>query len=91
MFGTFLLFIIYVVTSLGLLISLGLSVFFFLKAKQELTRPREIVELLANPTLFLSPDEFSEKGEPFRLRFLQASGLCIGLIILFLLLKLVLA
>ncbi len=91
MFGTFLLFIIYVVTSLGALVSLIAAVFFFLKTKNELHRPREIAEILKEPSIFMSEHEFSEDGNQYRLWFLRLLSTAAGLIVLYILLKLILA
>ena len=91
MFGTFLLFIIYVVTSLGALISLGAAVIFFIKAKGELKQTREASELLKDPSIFLSEHEFSDEGNEYRLWFLRLLSICVGLIVLYLLLKLILS
>ena len=71
MFGTFLLFILYMVASIGVLVCVGLAVFFLLRAQQELKHPREFTEILKDPTLFLSAHYFSEEGDQYRLRFLQ--------------------
>ena len=91
MFGTFLLFILYVIASLGVLIGMGAAIFFLLKAKEELTQPKEFIELIRNPSLFLSAHSFSEEGNQCRLRFIQLLGISIGLLILILILKLILA
>lgn len=91
MFGTFLLFILYMVASIGVLVCVGLAVFFLLRAQQELKHPREFTEILKDPTLFLSAHYFSEEGDQYRLRFLQFLGTSFGLIILILLLRWALA
>lgn len=91
MFGTFILFILYMVASIGVLVCVGLAVFFLLRAQQELKHPREFTEILKDPTLFLSAHYFSEEGDQYRLRFLQFLGTSFGLIILILLLRWALA
>ena len=90
MFGTFLLFIIYSAASLGVLVSFGVAIFFLLRAKEELTQPKEIVEILQQPSMFLSEYDFTDEGNHYRLKFLQFLGLSIGLIVLILILKLIL-
>ena len=91
MFGTFILFILYMVATIGVLVCVGLAVFFLLRAQQELKQPREFTEILKDPTLFLSAHYFSEEGDQYRLRFLQFLGTSFGLIILILLLRWALA
>lgn len=91
MFGTFLLFILYIVAMLGAIVGFGIAIFFLLRAKQELTQPKEIAEMLKDPMMFLSEHDFSEEGNEYRLRFLQFLGISFGLLILILLLRLVLA
>ena len=91
MFGTFLLFIIFVIASLGVIVGLGLAIFFLQKATQELNQPRELIEIIKHPTLFMSPEGFSEEGNQFRIWFLLTLSITFGLIILSLLMKLILS
>ena len=91
MFGTFLLFIIYVVTSLGALVCFGAAIYFFLKAKHELQQPRDVSEILKEPSIFLSDYGFSEDGNNYRVWFLRLFAASVGLVILYLLLKLILS
>lgn len=90
MFLTFLLFILYMTTTVGMLACLGLAIFFLFKAKQELDQPREFVEILKDPTILLSERGFSVEGNRNRLLFLQFLGISLGLIALILLFKLML-
>ena len=90
MFGTFILFVLYFVTSLGVFACLGISIFSMIKSKNELAQPKDIVELVKEPLLFLSESEFSEEGNQYRIQFLQFLSISAGLIILILLLKLIL-
>jgi len=90
MFGTFLLFVLYFVASIGVFVCLGISIFSMFKAKNELTQSREFVELMKEPSLFLNESEFSEEGNQYRLQFLQFLAVSFGLIILIALLKLIL-
>lgn len=91
MFGTFLLFVLYMAASLGVLVGFGVAIYFLLRANQELTQPREFTEMLKNPSIFLSEHGFSEEGNQYRLRFLQFLGISVGLLILILLLRFALA
>ena len=91
MFGTFLLFIIFVIASLGVIVGLGLSVYFLLKAKEEMLQPKELVELIKNPAIFMSEDGFSEEGNQLRLRFLLFLSIAAGSILISLLMKLILS
>ena len=59
------------------------------KAKNELAQSRELIELIKDPSVFLSDSEFSEEGNQYRLQFLQFLAISVGLIILILLLKLI--
>ncbi len=90
MFGTFLLFILYVIASLGVLVCFGIAIFSMLKAKNELTQPRDLVELAKDPMLFLNESEFSDEGNQYRQQFLQFLSVSFGLIILLAILKLIL-
>jgi len=91
MFGTFLLFIFYVLACIGVLITLGAAVYFFLKANKGLIVPLQVGEMLKSPTLLLSETDFSEEGNYDRVRCIQALFVTLGLIILVLLLRLILA
>ena len=90
MFGTFILFVLYFVTSLGVFACLGISIFSMIKSKNELAQPRELVELIKDPLVFLNESEFNEEGNQYRIQFLQFLAISAGLIILLLLLKLIL-
>ena len=76
---------------LGIFVGIGIAIYFLLKAKHELTNPRELTDMLKDPAMFLSEQGFSEEGNLYRIRFLQFLGISLGLFILILLLKLVLA
>ena len=91
MFGTFLLFILYFVVSIGMFVCLGIAIFLMLKAKNELTQPRVFIDIMKEPLLFLSESEFSEKGNQYRIQFLNFLSISAGLIILMLILKLILS
>lgn len=90
MFGTFLLFVLYFVASLGVFACLGISIFSMFKAKNELAQPRELAKLIKNPSVFLNESEFSDEGNQYRIQSLQFLFISAGLIILLLLLKLIL-
>ncbi len=90
MFGTFLLFILYIIASLGVLVCFGIAIFSMLKAKNELTQPRDLVELVKDPMLFLNESEFSDEGNQYRQQFLQFLSVSFGLLILLAILKLIL-
>ena len=91
MFGTFLLFLIYIITTLGIIVGLGSAIFFMLKAKEELSQPKEFIDIIKEPTIFLSENGFSEDGNQSRQRCLLSLSVTVGLIILSLLMKLALS
>ncbi len=91
MFGTFLLYILYVLACISVLISIGASVYYFLQANKGLNVPLQVGEMLKSPALLLSETDFNEEGNQGRVRCIQALFTALGLIILVLLLRLILA
>ena len=91
MFGTFLLFILYVLGCIGVFITLGAAVYFFLQANKGLIVPQQVSEMIKSPTLLLSETEFNEEGNQDRVRCLQSLFVSLGLMVLVLLLRLILA